>query len=431
MKKLDYLKLAIRNKLYTKRSWIITAFAVTRSKDSADYIGKLKPEPWGYSFVNESGEYEKIDDAVPNVPLFRFKDPITVDPTFVENVSDKTETCIGNVLFNFIVILSSFGRKHPFVTGTVSIGKLEDAIAIKLQDTPTSEQERNPDFYYVDEYCRFVDALQFMSTLTQVTTIASTRTTIQAPKGIKEFKKELEAKYGKEITDPVKLAEYEKDLLNFDNEYLKDDPSNNIFMSGKLKHTARKKMFLAMGAEKSFSENQKVTVITNSLEEGWPTDPVKFTAAMNGIRIGSYFRGAETVKGGVSAKYLLRAANNFKIIVPDCETKLGIRRTYNKTNLNKLVGRYIVVNGVSKLVENISEANDLIGKKLIVRSPMYCKAKGDNICKVCAGVKLAQYPTGVTIPLTEISGIILTASMKAMHVNTVTTAELILEDAFT
>jgi hypothetical protein len=357
--------------------------------------------------------------------------PIVVDPSYVPNVKEAFESNLGNLLFNAICILSSFGHKHPYVTGTVSISSIEDKVAVKLKDTPATEAERSSEFYYVDEYCKFVDSLQFLSTLSQLVTIAGTRTNIQAPTGIKEFKQSLKAKYGDEITDPVKLAEFEKDLLDFDNDYLKRDPTNGVFMSGKLKHTARKKMFLAMGAEKSFNENQKVTVIQNSLEEGWPTDPVKFTAAMNGIRIGSYFRGAETVKGGVSAKYLLRAANNFKIKIPDCGTKLGIRRSYNKSNFDKAIGRYVVLNGISRLIENKLDAEDLIGKSIVVRSPMYCKAKGDNICQICAGIKLAQYPTGVTIPLTEISGIILTASMKAMHVNSVTTAELNIAEAFT
>jgi hypothetical protein len=60
---------------------------------------------------------------------------------------------------------------------------------------------------------------------------------------------------------------------------------------------------------------------------------------------------------------------------------------------------------------------------------MYCKLSGDNICKVCAGKSLSQYPTGLTIPLTEVSNVILTASLKAMHQNTTATAKLNLAKA--
>ena len=70
-----------------------------------------------------------------------------------------------------------------------------------------------------------------------------------------------------------------------------------------------------MGAEGgNFTDKVTITPVINSLQEGWPTDPVEFTAMMNGLRYASFSRGSETVKGGVSAKYLLRAGNNFKIV---------------------------------------------------------------------------------------------------------------------
>jgi hypothetical protein len=136
---------------------------------------------------------------------------------------------------------------------------------------------------------------------------------------------------------------------------------------------------------------------------------------MNGIRSASFSRGSETVKGGVAAKVLLRAANNFVINSNDCGSKLGIKRKYNETNVNALVGRYVISNGKSILVEDKQQASSYIGKEIITRSPAFCKEKGDVICKVCAGNNLASYPTGISIPLTEISSIILVASLKKMH----------------
>jgi hypothetical protein len=431
MNKLEYLKRALELKLYTKKSWLITAFSVTKPHEGDPYPGKLSFEPWSYNYIDDQGQVQKIETTDPNEALFRFKDKITVDSSWAPNIKEPVETCIGNLLFNYISILSSFGPKHPFPLGKISVSALEEKIAEKLQNTPGEGQPRSTEYYYVDEYVKFVDSLQYLSTLTQISTWAATPKGIVAPTGIKAFKAELVKKYGESLRDPVQLAKFEQELLDYDAKFLQDDPANGTFLAGKIKHTARKKMFLAMGAEQNFTGSQKAVPVTNSLSEGWPTDPERFTASMNGLRIGSFSRGAETVKGGVAAKYLLRAANNFKINDTDCGSKLGIRRDYTQDNFTALVGRYVVSNGKTVLVENKEQAGNYLGQRLAVRTPMYCKLKGDNLCKVCAGVRFSKFPTGLTIPLTEISAIILTASLKMMHVSNTTTAKLRLKESLT
>jgi hypothetical protein len=429
MNRLDYLKLALQLELYRKKAWVITAFSVTKGVTGDNYHGKLIPQPWGYSFINAEGTEEKIEGAEAGVALFTFKDKVVADQSWVPNLTDKQETTVGNIMFNAICILSSIGPKFPFVTGRVSVSRVEDMIAPKLQDTPPLGTERSTTAIYVDEYLKFVDSLQYLTSFSQLSTVSATAKSITAPTGIVEFKEQLMKKYGDTINDPVILAKFEAELLAFDDAYLKGDASDGTFTAGKIKHTARKKMFLTIGAPLQFSAGQTVTAITNSLEQGWPTDPKSFAAAMNDSRVGSYSRGAETVKGGVSAKYLLRSANNFKIVDTDCGSKLGLKRLYNKNNVAQLEGRYLVLGNKLQFVENIDQANNYLNQELTVRSPMYCKLSGDNICKVCAGNRLAQFPTGLTIPLTEISNVILTASLKAMHMNTTATSKLRLAES--
>lgn len=431
MKKHDYLKLAFSLDLHTRKAWVLRAFSITKDKNPPKDVGDLIAMPWGYSFISAAGETEKIDDSKPGVPLFTFRERIMADPSWVPNLTEAVETSIGNVFVNAVAILKSFGKKHPFPFGSISVQGLEDEIAKKLQDTPMDESKRSDAYYYVDEYVKFVDSLQYLTTFSQLATISMTPKNITAPPGIDAFKAELVKKYGETLNDPVQLAKFDAELLAFDNEYMKDDPSNGYFASGKIKMTSRKKMFLALGAPLQFSQSQSVTAITNSLEQGWPTDPVNFAAAMNDSRVGSYSRGAETVKGGVSAKYLLRAANNFKIVDIDCGSKLGLKRLYTEENIDNLQGKYILEAGKVSFVENIQQANNYLNQETVVRSPMYCKLSGDNICKVCAGKQLSQYPTGLTIPLTEVSNVILTASLKAMHQNTTATAKLNLAKSLT
>lgn len=430
MKKRDYLLQAIRHKLYTKTAWLVSAFSITKESTGSSYPYQLIPQPWGYNFINENGEVEKIDDGQPNTPLFTFKDPITVNEQWIGNVQGELQTNIGNLMFNLICIISSFGNKYPFVTGKVTVGAIEDKVAVKLLDTPEDDSQRRPDAYYVDEYVRFVDSLQFISSLSQLTTLSATPKTIVAPPGIKEFKQQLLKKYAGKLSDPVELAKFEGELKAFDEKYLADDPSNGTFVSGKIKNIARKKMFLALGGEEGFDDKLDLVPITNSLDEGWPRDPVQYTAMMNSLRAGSYARGSDTVKGGVSAKYLLRAANNYTIEDGDCGSKLGIHRNFDEKQVEQLIGRYVFQGTRWVLVENKEQAQNYVSKSVIVRSPMYCKLEGERICKVCAGHKLAKFPTGLTIPLTEISSILLDAFMKKMHGKVLSTAKLKINQAF-
>lgn len=425
MKKLDYLKLAFKHRLFRHRAWIITVFSVTKPMEGQDnYYLRLIPQPWGYSFIDETGVEQKIEDSKPGEPLFTFKDRLTIDPSWIENVTGTGETSVGNLLFNHFCIVSSFGAKFPFVFGRTSVDKLEDIIAQRLQDTPKTEADRSSQFFYVDEYVKFVNALQDFSSLSQLSAYSATPKAILPPTGIDAFKKELLKKYEGKLDDPVEISKFEKELLAFDDAFLKDDPAYGTFLAGKITATARKKLFLTMGNEQGFGDSLKASPVTNSLHEGWPTDARQYTAMMNGLRVASFARGAETVKGGVSAKYLLRAANNFKIEDKDCGVTYGIERTFTDKETDLLVSRYVITGAQSKLVENKEAAANYLGKALRVRSPMYCKLPGDTVCRVCAGERLFKYPTGLTIPLTEISAVILAASMKKMHTSGTSTAKL-------
>lgn len=436
MKKLDYLKLALNNDLPFINAWVISAFAITKIRPTSPegggwYFGEIIRTEFGYSFVNEQAVLETIDGVNKDEPLFTFKERLDVDETWAPNIKGKVNTSIGNLIFNKIVILSSFGPKFEYTLGKVNIPKLENIIAAKLKDTPRGDEERSNSFYYVDEYVRFRDALQNLSQFSQLCTYAATIKNVRPPDGIKEFKTNLNIKYEGKLKNPIELAKYEKELRNFDDEFLKDDPSGDTFLDGKIRNVSRKKMFLSIGAETGFEDEIKLVPVTNSLSEGWPTDSEQYVAMMNSIRSGSFSRGVETVKGGVSAKLLLRSANDYKILENDCGTKLGIRRTYTEKNIHKLVGRKVFIDNNTTRIDSIETARKYLNTPLVVRSPMYCKSPGQTICEQCSSDALSQYKTGVTIPLTEISAIILATSMKKMHSAELQVTELKLSEVLT
>lgn len=438
MTKKEYLKLAIGLGYHYYKAWLISAFSITRDNPSNLKYGDIIKQPWGFSYIKEDLSSEPITDSKPNQPLFIFKEAITIDSSWFKNVKEELTTTVGNVLFNAICIEPSFNDKIPFQLGRVSVPKIETIIAKSLKDTPLDELgnineslKTDTISVYTDEYIKFIDSLQFISNLAQLATWSSTPKGLVKPTGLEEFKQSLLKKYEGKLTDPVELSKFEQELLEFDDEFLKDDPAYGTFLKGKILHTARKKMFLSIGADNDFKNSLEVTPVTNSLEDGWPSDPTEFTAVINGSRIGSFSRGAETVKGGVSAKILLRAGNNYIIEDTDCNSTLGITRVFTEKTIDKLVGRYLLTPKGPVLVEDQEQARSLLNNKILLRSPMYCRLDGSRICRICSGEKLFKFPTGITIPLTEISSIILATSLKAMHQNTLTTAKLDLLTHFT
>lgn len=431
MNKTDFLKLAIKHEKQNDFNWVLSAFSITREKETSNKeFLKIFRDTVNCKFVNESGELETIEGSKYDQPVFSFKDRIQVDPSWLINITEPLETSIGNLFYNAICLVPAFHNKIKFINGRVNVSSLENQIAKILESTPDEEGSlRSNDKIYVDELVKFNDAHSYLEMFSKLCVYSATPKNIAEPDNITEFKNKLLEKYKDKLSDPIFLAEFEKELMNYDNEYLKDDPSNGIFLSGKTKDVARKKLFLTIGAESTFDDGIHVKPIINSLSEGWTKDPEDLKLIINDLRVGLYSKGSETVNGGVAAKTLLRATNNFKILDYDCETTLGISR--HVYDASQILNRYIVEKGKLIHINNLQTANNYIGKTVIVRSPMYCKSEGESICKICAGDNLNKFPTGLAIPLTEISGIILNASLKKMHGTKLSLAELSLERDFT
>ncbi len=426
MNKLEYFKLALKNQLYKNKNWLLKAFSITRGTDTSTIPFDILIQPWGYS-VNDDDK-TKISDGKPDTPLYLFTDTITLDSTDLPNITDSVETTIGIAIFNAICLVSPFGSKVSYINKQINLSEIEDMLAKRLVSNEVTInyeviQPLDTEGILVSELLTYIEALDFISTLSQLTSPVVTKKTITPPTGIDDFKKELLKKFEGKLDNPIELVKFEDALLAFDDEYLKDDPTYNKFLKGKVKDVARKKMFLTYGAGQSFDVSGMSKPIISSLNDGWSQDPEDIISINNDIRVGSYSRGVETIKGGVSAKYLLRSGNSFVIETDDCGTKLGIPRKYTERNIKKLINRYIIQGGAPILITDETNTS-YVGKDVIVRSPGFCILEGDRICKTCAGGNLNRFPKGLTIPLTEISSIILNAALKKMHGSKLATTKL-------
>lgn len=415
-----YLQYCVQHKCYRKRAWLISVFSMTRETDvqkTNTYTGKLIREPFGLFVILEDGTKEKLDaPQALNAPLFTLKDAVSITPAWLSSVKEpKVETTLGILLVNLICLFEAFGGKFPYQNGKLTLGKLEDQIASRLQSNPKEGEKRLEDALYVDEYLKFCEGVSFLETLSQVFTHSITRIGILPAPGRQVFKKELLKKYEGRLRDPVVMNQFEGELSDFDKAYLKNDPAYGKFMTGKVSNS-RMKSFMTQGGESnSFVGEMTVTPIIPALEDGIPLDAEGFTAITNNLRYSSFARGAETVNGGVTAKALMRAADNWRITKGDCGVTLGVRRVYRDNEVKLLVGRYLLLQNKPVLIETEEQAKQYIGRGIIIRSPQYCRRPGTQTCEVCAGIALSKYPTGVSIPLMEVSGGILTDSLKMMH----------------
>ena len=427
MNKIDYLKYCIKNGTAKKVHWVKSVLGIIRNASVKEfYPGVLKVEPWGLSFYNDEGTWEKIDDAAVGVPLFTIADRFTIDPSWLSSVSTSVETTVGRLLWNYYTVYFAFQHKFPYVNEKKSIGDIEEMILAKRQEYKEGEPLRD-EFYYVDEYLKFHEGVLHLEHLSNLVVTSLTRKAVVPPDGLAEFKAGLMKKFEGKLHDPVELAKFKSELAAFDDQWRGDDPSKH-FIKGKVKDNGRMRVHLTIGTDAGFENTVDVVPISNSLVEGWPTESKQYVTLMNGIRKGSYDRGSETVNGGVAAKVLLRAANHITVEDTDCGVPYGIVKTYTKATIGKLVGRLVISGGKLIPITNKTDAANYIGRPIQVRSPATCRLSGDKICKVCAGSKLSMYPTGLTIPLTEISNILLYDSMKSMHDSTLKVASYEIND---
>ena len=445
MRKSEYLRLCIKSGIHDELKWGFSVFAIPKlSNLSQDEQGeKFMPvrEETGYYFFDENGSKEPIDEVIISEPIFRPFDKITIDESWGINIKGTIETTVGNAMFNAWCIEPVFGAKIPYLE-SVKLSKIESLISSKLTGGIPDEMyykneekfKNDLDSIYIQEYIEFGKRLVVLEEFSPLFVYTATAKSIVAPvvngKTVTEFKKELLVRYEGKLNDPIQLAAFEGELKKFDAEYLKDDPSFGKLLAGKALTTARKEMYLTISAKLGFENKSTVDPILNSLHEGQPTDPEQLKITIDAIRSGSLSRGADTVKGGVTAKILLRAGNGFVVLDKDCGTKLYIQREYDETMLSSLVGRYIIDGNKSKNIVNIDEAGSYIGKVLKVRTPMYCKLEGNTICRVCAGEKLFGYKEGLSIPITDISNTILYSFMKRMHTAELKTADVNVNEIF-
>lgn len=422
MKKRDFFLQAMKAQEYRRAAWVISAFSLI-SEAPEDW--KKNPYPYrivqtlsGYFFVNPENinELIKIEDAQVGVPLFRMRSYIELKAGEVDNLSDDVTTTYGNVLYNYMCIVYPFGNKIPFLTGRWSPKKVESLIVDRFAEKQdVAPEERSPHLIYVDEYLRFTDAMFNLTAFPQLCVPACTEKTMTPPPGIVEFRTELLKKYEGRLHDPAVIAEIDAQIIQYLKDWMKNDPGMNFLINEKSFNVVRKKLFGIGGAEAGLDDNVSMDLITKSLSEGWQID--KFATLNTNSRAGSFNRGSQTELGGEAVKWLFRAASNSKVTADDCGSKLGITIDVPPNGFRDVLGFTAIISEDGSEQEKITSenVNNYLGKKVRLRSSMFCKLDKTDYCRTCLGQRLSTNPNGLGVAVAETGSIILNDFMKAMH----------------
>ncbi len=248
-------------------------------------------------------------------------------------------------------------------------------------------------------------------------------------------KRELLKKYKDQLAvgDEVAATNMEKELLDYAVDYLKDDPSMDMFLSGARGniHNNFKNMFVMKGVIKDPDPNakQKYKVASSCYIDG--ISPEEYALFANSLAAGPYARAKKTEDGGYKEKLFLRAYQHLTLDEKDsdCGTTRTIKVTLTPAVINDYMYSYIVEG--DKLIELTSENKaKYLNKTVKMRFSALCKSK-TGFCNKCAGnLYYRLNKTNVGTALTQPPSTLKNIAMKAFHDSTQQLATMDLETIF-
>lgn len=431
MDKRQFFIEAVQAGAHLNREWVLQCFSVIRrppsgTNESENYPYRIvtsieDPEKLFFIDPQNSNQHTLIDESSIKEPILKFKDRLELQPNDLPNVSAPVSTTYGNAIANLYILVYAFGSKVEFITGRITRGILDKIVAARLADEPGAGDPIDPKAIYNDEYIRFCEGCDAIATFGPICAPSASPKTLVVDPAVHALRDQLYIKYKDRLHDPATLAEIDAQLVALDKASFKGDSSEGFFISAKAFNVSRKKMFGTYGLERGMGA-QKDVVIRKSLSEGW--DINNLPALVESSRAASYDRGHQTMLGGFEVKNDYRRFQNSKVIMEDCGVNAGLVEMITSWNWRDMVGLYAQEPKTKKtylLTEEFLKAH--IGKHVMTRSPMICKATAPSFCSRCVGVNVARLPSGIHIATSNVGSVFMNTFMKAMHGKMLSTAK--------
>lgn len=418
--RIEWFKQAIKKDRWREPGWVTKIFCVTELINMKDIIVDHDNPPLPFElfvFMDDKSycywdEGEKafvsIDGSVVTEPLYKVEDRIKLVEGDLPNVKENIDTTLGNVIINLYMCVYAFGGKVPFFTGKTSGDDIEKYIVSKTQEY---SKDAPPDAIFPHELAQYKKATSALAPFAIICCASASRASLTINKEVLELRDQLFDKHKDELSNPAVVADIETQCVKYDIELRKGDISDGYFMGDKkLQSVGRKKQLISYGLEGGLSG--ELTLIKQSLSEGMRFEDIPLYA--DATTAASQSRGLLTAQGGELVKYNLRMFQNAYIKGDDCGTVGYMDFLVTRYNVSLLPTRFMFV-GKETVMITKSMADDLIGKRIKLRSPGYCLTAGRNFCKHCVDVNIAARPNGIATTTSKGSNVIMNVAMKKMH----------------
>lgn len=401
------------------------------SKDNiVNYFLALSPEDITSSLIMEVfGEYNGKSTVhhydtfdVPEKGYFYTNDKGKT----VYNTS-KFTTTFGIWVFNLFIIKGcNLCNILGYINDNVNkkaFGKLHQKVLYALMENKIS----------VDDYKKFITVVDFVMPWETILSPAQSERLLSCTKEIDKMKKKLikENQEAVDKGDPATAEKIEKQLIEFAMEYLKDDPALDSYLSGAGGSIGNnfKNSYICKGVVRNPDPDakQEYNFAASSYIDG--INKEEYSLFANSLVGGPYSRSVVTSIGGYWEKLLVAALNTVLVDEPgsDCGTDKYIELVLREDLVDAFMYSYIIKpNGdLEELTgDNIDK---YIGKKIKVRSTMYCKqyTKDGHVCHHCAGnFFYRRGNNNAGIACSSIATRLKLTSMKRFHDSTVSTVTM-------
>jgi len=425
MRKYDYFIGSLKAKAHYDRKWMLRAMSVVIDIGGEPEPWALKHNPEGVEVYvpNETGtfEWQPLEGVNPyEIPFIYHEETGPIKAGDVENLKvDLENGTWGDLIFNSRVLVYAAQDRIEYQVGPVDLGSIEQIFVDRMQDDP-SEGRDVAGQLYVKHWLRFGKAIGDLAGY-ELFVPSVTEKSLQAPANNTKLRDELFEQYKDQIDDPVAQSKIQDALVkNYIENNLKGDPAEGFLYKKKSLNTALKRMFLIHGPEAGFSEGGRATLIKNSLDEG--LDVTKYPDMVNSLRAGSYYRGALTALAGEDVDLMGRIFQNARIVKEFCGTKNTLDVIIDK----RRIGRTLLDDGkpVKITAENLGTYE---GKLYGIFAPTYCITPRGDVCTVCMGDKVSQYPDSVGSMISEIPSTMMAVMMGSAHAKELKTTPLDVE----